>query len=253
MDQKLADHSFYSHSDNRCYSTSCKLPAESHPKVDDQILITKRELFELVHRECGTLLKSKISDYEPSDWEKGYKTAIGNLSDNIKKSIFQIPPHRDNQRSGKFAAVYLILEADDKILLGRRQNTGYEDGNYQVPTGHIEQGELPTEAAIREAKEEVGITIHPGALELVHTMYRPRHTPGGDRIDFFFKVKSWLGQVQNMEPEKCNDLQWFDFQELPENISFHVKQGLAAVYSKIPFSEIKLETLKANGLYLLPE
>ena len=58
-------------------------------------------------------------------------------------------------RNKAVPAVYLILERDNKILIARRANTGYEDGNYQVPAGHVEEAELPTEAVIREAKEEV--------------------------------------------------------------------------------------------------
>ena len=48
-------------------------------------------------------------------------------------------------------AVYLVLENKlQEILIARRCNTGYQDGMYQVPAGHLETGELPTEALIRD-------------------------------------------------------------------------------------------------------
>ena len=53
----------------------------------------------------------------------------------------------------------LMLRKGNKVLLLRRFNTGYEDGNYCFPGGHVEKGEPIYKAMIREAKEEIGIEI----------------------------------------------------------------------------------------------
>jgi 8-oxo-dGTP diphosphatase len=56
-------------------------------------------------------------------------------------------------------AVHLFFLRDKQILLLRRFKTGYEDGNYSVVAGHVDTGESVTQAAIREANEEVGVII----------------------------------------------------------------------------------------------
>jgi 8-oxo-dGTP diphosphatase len=54
-------------------------------------------------------------------------------------------------------AVHLLVLRGDDVLLVRRSNTGYEDGRLSVVAGHVEPGESITQAAIREASEEVGV------------------------------------------------------------------------------------------------
>jgi 8-oxo-dGTP pyrophosphatase MutT (NUDIX family) len=74
--------------------------------------------------------------------------------------------------------VHLILiDANGQVLFGRRQNTGYEDGAYHLPSGHLEAGESMITALIREAKEEVGVTISPEAVAFSHVM----HNSAGSR------------------------------------------------------------------------
>lgn len=114
-------------------------------------------------------------------------------------------------------AVYVFLEQDGKFLLARRANTGYQDGKYQTPSGHVEACETPREAAVREAKEEVGIDINPEDLEFVHAAYRMHPDKTGYRLDIFFRTTRWTGDPTNTEPEKCDELLWVHPEALPEN------------------------------------
>jgi len=148
-------------------------------------------------------------------------------------------------------AVYLVLKKDGKILIARRCNTGYEDGKYQVPAGHVEAGELPVEALVREVEEEIGIQVSPEDLQFVHVSYRPKHDPTGSRVDFFFTAFRYEGEVTNKEPHKCDDLRWAAPNELPENMSPHVLNAIQHIERGERFSEISLDTLKAQGFYKL--
>lgn len=67
---------------------------------------------------------------------------------------------------------YLFLIKDDEILLQRRYQTGFQDGNYGVPAGHLDGKETARQGCAREIKEEIGITIKPEDLEVVHVMHR---------------------------------------------------------------------------------
>jgi len=136
-------------------------------------------------------------------------------------------------------AVYLLLKKDGKVLLARRYNTGYQDGNYQVPAGHVDAGELPTEAMIREAKEEIGIDLKKEDLRFVHTSFRTKADETGDRVDYFFEASHWVGEVVNKEPNKCDDLRWVAPNELPENTVPLMYTVLECVAAGEPFSEIR--------------
>lgn len=132
------------------------------------------------------------------------------------------------------SAVHLFLVKDRKILLLRRFNTGYEDGNYSVPAGHIDGEEKATVALIRESMEETGIIINNTQLQMVHVMHRKSEE---ERIDFFFKAIKWRGSPKIMETNKCDDLSWFPINQLPKNIVPYVRAGIKNYKNKILFSE----------------
>lgn len=141
-------------------------------------------------------------------------------------------------------AAFVILERDGKILLARRANTGYADGMYQMPSGHVEAGELPHEAAIREAKEEVGVDIDPRNLSFAHACYRINLVDDvGDYVDFFFRTSVWSGEPENREPEKCDELLWVSADALPEATVAPVKAVLAHIREGRQFSEVRQSTL----------
>ena len=121
------------------------------------------------------------------------------------------------------SAVHLFLVREQHVLLLRRWNTGYEDGNYSVPAGHLDGGEQVKAAAIREAREEIGVEIAPEDLLIVGVMHRMAED---ERIDFFVSATRWTGEPHNREPNKCDQLRWADLGNLPENVIPYVRRAL---------------------------
>lgn len=122
--------------------------------------------------------------------------------------------------------VVLIRERD--VLLLERKNTGYADGLYHLPAGHLERDESVIEGAIREAREEIGIELQPRNLRLVHVM----HNDAADRVGLFFESRSWTGAVENREPEKCRRLAWFNIENLPARMVPYTRLALQAVFTR---------------------
>lgn len=115
----------------------------------------------------------------------------------------------------------LMLRKSDKLLLMRRANTGYEDGKYCFPGGHVEKGEEVTKAMIREAKEEIGIDIKYDDLILKHILNRK--VKDNAYIDFIFECRNWEGTPIIMEKDHSDELKWFNLDELPENVISFMK------------------------------
>lgn len=133
------------------------------------------------------------------------------------------------------ASVYLLLVKRGKILLLRRINTGYEDGKYGLPAGHVEDNETIRAASCREIKEEIGILLKLEDLELVHVMHRKEKDI---RVDFFFTIKEWGQEPRNNEPNKCDDLKWFTIDNLPKNTIPYIRKAIENWQKKILYSEI---------------
>ena len=130
-------------------------------------------------------------------------------------------------------AVHLLLVREGRVLLLRRHNTGFEDGNYSVVAGHIDGGEDVRTAMIREAREEAGIEICSSNLEVVGVMHFR-----GDReyIHFFLETSVWSGEIINGEPAKCDDLRWFDLYDLPDNTVPYIRKAIENYCSGTWFS-----------------
>lgn len=115
-----------------------------------------------------------------------------------------------------YPCAFVALVRAGQIFLLRRVNTGYKDGYWNLPAGHIENGETPVEAALREAGEEAGVILTAANLEFTAALYR-RGVGGRERTcaDYLFAASQWQGEAHNHEPEKASEGGWFPLGNLP--------------------------------------
>jgi 8-oxo-dGTP diphosphatase len=137
--------------------------------------------------------------------------------------------------SGPFAlvpAAYVLLMRDGEardgrpaaeVLLQRRRNTGFMDGHWAASAaGHVEPGEACTAAAVREAREELGVSLSPEDLVGLCAVHRHQDTdrPVDQRVDFFFSCRRWSGEP-TLQEGKASALAWFDVATLPDPVVPH--------------------------------
>ena len=107
----------------------------------------------------------------------------------------------------------MTCPAGSEVLLQLRgPETTYMAGHWATAAaGHVEAGESVLEAAVREAREELGVEVDPAALTPLCAMHRTdpgNPAPIEQRVDFFFTARDWSGEPSIQEPGKCVDLRW---------------------------------------------
>jgi len=141
-----------------------------------------------------------------------------------------------NKKHLIYSAVYGLLMKNNKIFLMRRFNTGYKDGFFTFPAGHIEKDELPKEAMLRELKEETGLVCNIESIIPIHVMHRICDS-GRTYVDYYFKIQKYNNKPEKKETRKCDYIDWYSIENIPNNTLPNVKIALNFIKKKILISE----------------
>ena len=124
--------------------------------------------------------------------------------------------------------VGIIIIQDNKTLLLKR-NGSHGQGSWAFVGGHLEFNETLEDCAKREAKEEAGIVlknVKPVAFTNDFFKKENKHY-----ITLFVTAEIKSGVIKNMEPEKCEELKWFSWDNFPKPLFIPVanlrKQGFS--------------------------
>jgi 8-oxo-dGTP diphosphatase len=106
-----------------------------------------------------------------------------------------------------------IIINDNRVVLIKRAKPPLA-GEWSIPGGMLELGETVREAAIREAKEETGLTVEPG--ELLGVFDRVLRDPES-RVQYHYVLIDFLCRITGGELHAGGDAaaaQWFTSEEM---------------------------------------
>ena len=114
----------------------------------------------------------------------------------------------------------VIVNKDGKILLGKRLNS-HGKGTWSFPGGHLEFGESWEECAKREVIEETNLNITNLKFHAVTNDIFDKENK--HYITLFMTCDYASGELQNMEPHKCEKWDWFSWDNLPEKLFLPIR------------------------------
>lgn len=117
--------------------------------------------------------------------------------------------------------VKCIIAHEDKILFVR---LSYGHKHWTLPGGGVNKGESFEDAAIREAKEEVGIPI--SHMEKIYEYHNNKEYKNDHCLCYFSKVSSPKFNIDNLE---ISETKWATLANVPEPHVPRVKEILKHV------------------------
>ena len=108
-------------------------------------------------------------------------------------------------------SVALIIQ-EDMILLGKRNpKRDMRPNLWDLFGGHLEEGEQPKEALLRELREELNVT--PIQFTYFATVKESSKSTFEDYTHLVYLVTRWNGSPKNMQPHEHTEIRWFSFEQ----------------------------------------
>jgi 8-oxo-dGTP pyrophosphatase MutT (NUDIX family) len=118
----------------------------------------------------------------------------------------------------------VVLDDDDRLLLGRRADNGL----WALVSGILEPGEEPAVGLVREVEEETGVVAEVVALAHLSSTHRVTY-PNGDEsqyLDLTFLCRYVDGEAR-VGDDESTEVGWFPLGALPDDVTATSRERLA--------------------------
>ncbi len=118
----------------------------------------------------------------------------------------------DHKRSGVIVGVAVLVRRGEQVLLTHRKGS-HGAGTWAPPGGHLDHGESFEDCAIREVREETGVTItEPRFLAVTNDIFA---VEGRHYATIWMEARVEAGEARINSPREMTELGWFDWDDLP--------------------------------------
>jgi len=118
------------------------------------------------------------------------------------------------QKKQAKVGVSVLVKKGDRILLEKREHTSHGNGTWGPPSGHIDFGELPEQAAARETYEETGVKIDEVKFRVItNDVFEEEQQ---HYITIWFDANYVSGEPQVRSPQEESEVSWFSWHDLPQ-------------------------------------
>lgn len=115
----------------------------------------------------------------------------------------------------KNGVAIVVVSVNNKILLHKEHRYVIQNYSWEIQGGGVDDGESISDAAIRELKEEAGITINSTSLISLGSFY-PLHSFNTEKVSLFMVITEGeiIQKISTEVGEHLTDHRFFNFDEI---------------------------------------
>jgi len=123
----------------------------------------------------------------------------------------------DNNLWHREVAVWVINDNGEILIQKRSTNKRHAPNKYSICAGHIDIGEMPEDAAVRELFEETGIKIDKRELRYIDTFKNKNESNYHYKYTYFITTTKKIDEMV-MQLEEVSDLKYISFDEFYKSL-----------------------------------